>query len=86
MVTILSAVAQAKRQQILELTNEGRLKARAKGVKFGRKTSINIDRILTLRGEGLGATEIAKQMNISRFTVYKILHKDTKGRKQKLLM
>lgn len=39
-VTILSAVAQAERQRILERTNEGRLEAMAKGVKFGRKPLI----------------------------------------------
>ena len=35
------------------------------------------------RGEGLGATEIAKQMNIWRSTVYKILHEDAKRRELK---
>ena len=74
-VTILSAVAQAERERILERTNEGRLEARAKGVRFGRKPRINSDRILKLRGKGLGATEIAKQMKIGRSTVYKILRK-----------
>ena len=38
-VTILSAVAVAERQRILERTNEGRLEARDKGVKLGRKPS-----------------------------------------------
>ena len=40
-VTILSAVAQAERQRILERTNEGRIEAKAKGVKFGRKRIID---------------------------------------------
>lgn len=40
-VTILSAVAQAERQRILERTNEGRVEAKAKGVKFGRKPTID---------------------------------------------
>ena len=39
-VTILSAVAQAERQRILERTNEGRLEAKNKGIKFGRKRSV----------------------------------------------
>jgi len=39
-VTILSAVA-AKRQRILERTNEGRIEAKEKGVRFGRKCSIS---------------------------------------------
>lgn len=33
-VTILSAVAQAERQRILERTNEGRQEARMKGIKW----------------------------------------------------
>ena len=37
-VTILSAVAQAERERILERTNEGRLEAKANGVRFGRET------------------------------------------------
>ena len=82
-VTILSAVAQAERERILERTNEGRLEARAKGVRFGRKPRINNDHVLTLRGEGLGATDIAKQMNIGRSTVYKILHEDARRRELK---
>lgn len=40
-ITILAAVAQAERQRILERTNEGRLKAKAKGVKFGRKPIVD---------------------------------------------
>ena len=35
-VTILSAVAQAERERILERANERRVEARAKGVRFGR--------------------------------------------------
>ena len=72
-VTILSAVAEAERQRILERTNEGRLEARDKGVKFGRKPSIDRQKVRELRDDGLGATEIARQMNIGRSTVYKIL-------------
>ena len=33
-ITILSAVAQAERQRILERTNEGHLEAKVKSVKF----------------------------------------------------
>jgi DNA invertase Pin-like site-specific DNA recombinase len=72
-VTILSAVAQAERQRILERTNEGRLEAKVKGVKFGRKPSIDRNRLKGLHEAGVGATDIAKQMKIGRSTVYKIL-------------
>ena len=73
-ITILSAVAQAERERILERTNEGRLEAKNKGVRFGRKPRINNERVLKLYDEGLGVTEIARQMKIGRSTVsYKIV-------------
>lgn len=72
-VTILSAVAQAERHRILERTNEGRIEAKAKGVKFGRKPSVNRKKLLALNKSGMGATQIAKELNIGRSTVYKIL-------------
>ena len=43
LITILSAVAQAERAQILELTNEGRLAAMDKGIKFGCKPNKGSD-------------------------------------------
>lgn len=73
-VTILSAVAQAERQRILERTNEGRLEARAKGVRFGRNRTIDRKKVLALREQGMGATSIARQMGIGRSTVYKLLN------------
>ena len=75
-VTILSAVAQAERQRILERTNEGRLEAKAKGVKFGRKPTVNRRKVLTLKDDGVGATDIANQLGIGRSTVYKILKEE----------
>jgi DNA invertase Pin-like site-specific DNA recombinase len=72
-VTILSAVAQAERQRILERTNEGRMEAQAKGVKFGRKRSVDRKKLRALREQGMGAASIAKQMGVGRSTVYKLL-------------
>ena len=72
-VTILSAVAQAERLRILERVNEGRFEAVAKGVKMGRKRSVNYQKVHYLYKNGLGATKIASQLNIGRSTVYKIL-------------
>lgn len=72
-VTILSAVAQAERQRILERTNEGRMEAKAKGVKFGRKPTVDNAKVHALQAQGLGATEIARQLKIGRSTVYKVL-------------
>jgi len=72
-VTILSAVATAERHRILERTNEGRMNAKAKGIQFGRKRSIDRSKIIALHATGIGATEIAKQTGIGRSTVYKLL-------------
>jgi DNA invertase Pin-like site-specific DNA recombinase len=48
-VTILSAVAQAERTRILERTNEGRLEAKSKGIKFGRKPTVDKAKVHCLR-------------------------------------
>ncbi|EFC1759017.1 TPA: recombinase family protein [Escherichia coli] len=73
-VTILSAVAQAERSRILERTNEGRQEAKLKGIQFGRKRTIDRERVLAFHRKGTGATEIARLLSISRSTVYKILN------------
>ena len=72
-VTILSAVAQAERRRILERTSEGRDEAKLKGIRFGRRRSIDRNAVLALHHEGAGATEIARHFSIARSTVYKIL-------------
>ena len=72
-VTILAAVAQAERSRILERTNEGRAEAKIKGIKFGRKRTIDREKIIGLYKAGTGATEIAKQERVGRSTVYKLL-------------
>ncbi len=76
-VTILSAVAQAERQRILERTNEGRIEAKAKGVKFGRKRTVNREKVRAMKEQEIGVTEIAKQLGIGRSTVYKLLKETT---------
>lgn len=72
-VTILSAVAQAERYRILERTNEGRLEAQAKGVRFGKKPIVDKDRVRELNSHGVQAKEIAAKLGIGRSTVYKVL-------------
>ncbi len=80
-VSVLSAVDRAERQRIQERTSEGRLEAKEKGVKFGRKPSVDRDKVQTLRIQGFGAATIARQMNIGRSTVYKILQSLSKNEK-----
>ncbi|MEQ5184829.1 recombinase family protein [Providencia alcalifaciens] len=76
-VTILSTVVEAERLRIPERTNEGRQEALLKGVKFGRKRSVDRERIIELKESGLvDGTAIAKEMQIARSTVYKILNEE----------
>ncbi len=72
-ITILSAVAEAERSRIMERTNEGRIEAKAKGVKFGRKISVDRKAVMELNKQGIGATEIAKKLKVARSSVYRIL-------------
>jgi DNA invertase Pin-like site-specific DNA recombinase len=74
MVIILSAVAQADRHRILERTNEGRIEAKLKGIKFGRKRTVDRKRLNDLYAQGVGATDIARKLGIARSTVYKVLN------------
>ena len=56
-----------------ERQNEGILRAKQKGVYKGRKSSIDADKIKELKESGLGASAIAKEMNIHRDSVYRVL-------------
>ena len=54
---------------------EGIAKAKAKGVYKGGKKKINVEEIIRLKAEGYGATKIAKELNIHRDCVYRLLKK-----------
>ena len=50
---------------------------RVKKHKFrGRGQTIDIKKVKTLKNEGLGATAIAKKMNIDRTSVYRLLKQE----------
>jgi DNA invertase Pin-like site-specific DNA recombinase len=54
---------------------EGIARAKANGVYAGkgRPASIDVARVRELKAQGLGATEIAKALNIGRASVYRVL-------------
>ena len=52
---------------------EGIAKAKAKGVYKGGKKKIDVAEIRRLKNEGLGATKIARELNIHRDSVYRLL-------------
>lgn len=59
--TILPALAEAERRRILDRANDGRLES----VWFGRKRSVSNSMVLAAHRRGIGATEIAWQLNIA---------------------
>jgi DNA invertase Pin-like site-specific DNA recombinase len=51
---------------------EGIAKAKEAGVYRGRKATIDADEVKRLLASGLGVSEVAKQLKISRMTVYRL--------------
>lgn len=71
-IQILAAVAEAERERILEQTNEGRLAAKASGVKFGRKPHKSSDKAKALMNKGLSKQEVMEKTGISRATYFRL--------------
>ena len=72
-LTTLAMVAEMELTFIKERQRAGIEAAKARGVYTGSKRSIDRDRVRQLKADGVGATEIARQLGIGRATVYKVL-------------
>ena len=73
---IFACLASYERTMILERTALGRARAKARGVKFGRKSKMNdsvAEAVRLLREKGAGIKDIAKSLQIGVGTVYKAL-------------
>ena len=73
---IFACLASYERTMILERTALGRERAKARGVKFGRKTKMNssvAEAVRLLRGKGAGIKDIAKSLQLGIGSVYKAL-------------
>lgn len=70
---LIGSFAEFERSIIRKRQAEGIAKAKERGVYKGRKTSIDAGKIAELKEQGLGASAIAKQMGISRISVYRAL-------------
>jgi len=75
MLTILGGVAEFEREIMLERQREGIAKAKAAGKYKGRKPTAKAkaNKVHALHRDGVGATEIARQLEIGRASVYRIL-------------
>ena len=75
MLTVLGGLAEYERHLILTRTAEGRTRAQANGVRFGRKPSLTpYQRAEALRRRAAGETlvEIAKSFNCSHMTIARL--------------
>ena len=70
---LLSSVAEFERSIILRRQREGVEKAKARGVYKGRPPSIDAKKVMGLHKEGLGPSDIARDLSISRASVYRLL-------------
>lgn len=75
MLTMFGAMAQFEREMMLERQREGIAKAKREGRYKGRKPTVRdkAAEILRLHKEGVGASEIAKQIGAGRASVYRVL-------------
>ena len=75
MITVLGGLAEFERHLILSRTNEGRQRAQARGVKFGRKpklTKHQRDEALARKQSGETLVDIAKSYNVSHMTISRL--------------
>ena len=70
---LMSAFAEFERSIIRRRQKEGIAKAKARGVYKGRPPSINADKVAELCQKGLGASDIARDLGISRASVYRLM-------------
>lgn len=73
MLNILGSFAEFELDIRKERQMEGIAKAKAEGRYKGRPASIDASKVQQLKDEGMGATEIAKEMRIGRASVYRAL-------------
>ena len=74
MLTVLGGLAEFERHLILARTSEGRKRAQARGVRFGRKIKVtpHQQRDLARREAGESLVEIGRSYNVSHSTVSRL--------------
>jgi DNA invertase Pin-like site-specific DNA recombinase len=75
MITVLGGLAEFERHLILSRTNEGRLRAKARGVRFGRKPKLTKHQqaeALARIAQGETLTAVAQSFNVSHMTISRL--------------
>ena len=72
---MLGGLAEFERHLILSRTDEGRVRAKARGVRFGRKPKLTKHQqveALARMAQGETLTEIARSYNVSHMTISRL--------------
>jgi DNA invertase Pin-like site-specific DNA recombinase len=75
MLTVLGGLAEFERHLILSRTNEGRIRAKARGIRFGRKPKLTTHQqqeALARREAGEALVEIGRSYNVSHPTISRL--------------
>ncbi len=75
MLTVLGGLAEFERHLILARTDEGRRRAQARGVRFGRKLKLTVHQqqeALARRAAGEALVDIARSYNVSHSTISRL--------------
>ena len=76
MLTVLGGLAEFERHLILSRTDEGRVRAKARGVRFGRKPKLTAHQQAEALGriaQGETLVEIARSYNVSHMTISRLV-------------
>ena len=75
MVTILAGLAEFERELILARTSDGRVRAKARGVKFGRPAALTAHQrqeALQRLGNGEAQADLARSYGVSQATISRL--------------
>ena len=75
MLTVLGGLAEFERHLILARTSEGRARAQARGVRFGRKLKLTVHQqqeVLARRAAGEALVDIARSYAVSHSTISRL--------------
>ena len=70
---LMASFAEFERSIIRKRQTEGIAKAKEKGVYKGRKANIDCKQVIAMKQQGLGASQIARQLGIGRASVYRVI-------------
>ncbi len=76
MLTVLGGLAEFERELILARTNDGRVRAKSRGVKFGRPNALTAHQrqeALQRLGEGATQADLARTYGVSQATISRLL-------------